>query len=160
MGLTGPNGTFFCNFCHAQLKDLEKGKPHTPWLLQQCAQARELKKDRDKQHNQAKRHQDQLKAAKEQLTTTIAKINNLKGLFQRNLDGVLERMNSKRQVYHKGALVGNDVAKILHPENIGKIVNCFKPLRVDLQNGENTVVSDQRIMNKVSTLLTKLSQCF
>ena len=37
LGLTGPNGTFFCNFCHAQLKDLEKGKPHTPWLLQQCA---------------------------------------------------------------------------------------------------------------------------
>ena len=122
--------------------------------------ARELKKDRDEQHNQAKRHQDQLKAAKEQLTTTIAKINNLKGPFQRNLDGVLERMNLKRQVYHKGALVGNDVAKILHPENIGKIVNCFKPLRVNLPNGENTVVSDQRIMNKVSTLLTKLSQCF
>lgn len=39
LGLTGPNGTFFCNFCHAQLKDLEKGKPHTPWLLQQGATA-------------------------------------------------------------------------------------------------------------------------
>ena len=24
LGLTGPNGTFFCNFCHAQIKDLEK----------------------------------------------------------------------------------------------------------------------------------------
>lgn len=39
LGLTGPNGTFFCNFCHAQLKDLEKGKPHTPWLLQHGATA-------------------------------------------------------------------------------------------------------------------------
>ena len=39
LGLTGPNGTFFCNFCHAQLKDLEKGKPHAPWLLQQGATA-------------------------------------------------------------------------------------------------------------------------
>ena len=37
LGLTGPNGTFFCNFCHAQLKDLEKGKPHTLWLLQHGA---------------------------------------------------------------------------------------------------------------------------
>ena len=37
LGLTGPNGTFFCNFCHVQLKDLEKGKPHTPWLLQHGA---------------------------------------------------------------------------------------------------------------------------
>lgn len=34
LGLTGPNGTYFCNFCHAQIKDLVKGKPHTPWLLQ------------------------------------------------------------------------------------------------------------------------------
>lgn len=39
LGLTGPNGTFFCNFCHAQLKDLEKGKPRTPWLLQRGATA-------------------------------------------------------------------------------------------------------------------------
>ena len=39
LGLTGPNGTFFCNFCHAQLKDLEKGKPYTPWLLEQGATA-------------------------------------------------------------------------------------------------------------------------
>ena len=39
VGLTGPNGTFFSNFCHAQLKDLEKGKPHMPWLLRQGATA-------------------------------------------------------------------------------------------------------------------------
>ena len=37
LGFTGPNGTFFYNFCQAQLKDLEKGKPHMPWLLQQSA---------------------------------------------------------------------------------------------------------------------------
>ena len=122
--------------------------------------ARDLKKDRDEQQHQAKQHLDQLKAAKEQLTTITAKINNLKGLFQRKLDGVQERMNLKKQVYHKGALVGNDVAKILHPGNIGKIVNCFKPLKVKLQHGEHKVFSDQRSMNKESTLLTKLSQCF
>lgn len=34
LGLTGPNGTYFCNFCHAQIKDLMKGKPHTPYLLE------------------------------------------------------------------------------------------------------------------------------
>ena len=39
LGLTGPSGTFFCNFCHVQLKDLEQGKPHTPWLLQEGATA-------------------------------------------------------------------------------------------------------------------------
>ena len=67
-------------------------------------------------------------------------------------------MNLKKQVYQTGALVGNDVAKILHPKNIGKIVNCFKQLRVNLQNGEHKVFSDLRSMNKVSTVLTKLSQ--
>ena len=30
LGLTGPNGMYFCNYCHATIKDLEKGKPHTP----------------------------------------------------------------------------------------------------------------------------------
>ena len=30
VGLTGPNGMYFCNYCHATIKDLEKGKPHTP----------------------------------------------------------------------------------------------------------------------------------
>ena len=43
LGLTGPNGTYFCNFCHAQIKDLEKGKPHTPWLLQKSSTANNTK---------------------------------------------------------------------------------------------------------------------
>ena len=46
---------------------------------------RELKKDRDEQH-QAKQQLDRLKAANGQLTTIISKINNLKGLFRRKLD--------------------------------------------------------------------------
>ena len=33
LGLSGPNGTYFCNFCHPTIKDLEKGKPHTPWYI-------------------------------------------------------------------------------------------------------------------------------
>lgn len=98
---------------------------HTVEAVKARERARELKKDRDEQQQQAKQHQDQLKAAKEQLTTITAKINNLKGPFQRKLDGVLERMNLKKQVYHKGALVGNDVAKILHP---GNIVHFFFPI--------------------------------
>ena len=43
LGLTGPNGTYFCNFCHGQIKDLEKGKPHTPWLLQNDSTANQTK---------------------------------------------------------------------------------------------------------------------
>ena len=43
LGLTGPNGTYFCNYCHATIKDLEKGKPHTPWLLQNRTTSNGLK---------------------------------------------------------------------------------------------------------------------
>ena len=43
LGLTGPNGTYFCHYCHAIIKDLEKGKPHTPWLLQKNTTANVLK---------------------------------------------------------------------------------------------------------------------
>lgn len=122
--------------------------------------ARELKKNKEQHQQQLKCHQDQLKASQDQLTTIHTTINNLKGPFQKKLDGTLEGLHLKRQVYHKGALVGNDVAKILNSNNIQKIVRVFKPLHVNLQNGEKTVFSDHTMMNKISTLLTKLSLCF
>ena len=84
----------------------------------------------------------------------------MKGPFQKKFDGALEGMNLKRQVYHKGALVGNDVVKILHSGNIRKIVNIFKPLQVNLKHGGKRVFSDHKIMSKMSTMLTKLSLCF
>lgn len=42
LGLTGPNGTYFCNYCHATIKDLEKGKPHTPWILNSTSNGHHL----------------------------------------------------------------------------------------------------------------------
>lgn len=39
LGLTGPNGTCFCNFCHVQLKDVPRGKPHTPSTLPKYSQS-------------------------------------------------------------------------------------------------------------------------
>lgn len=122
--------------------------------------ARELKRKRDEEQQHAKEHQQMLKESQEQLTRINAKINSMKGPFQRKLDGRLEEMNLKRQVYHKGALVGNDVAKILQSDNIRKIVHTFKPLQVNLKHGGKKVFSEQKIMSKVSTLLTKLSLCF
>lgn len=43
LGFTGHNGTYFCNYCYATIKDLGKGKPHTPWLLQNGTAAKVLK---------------------------------------------------------------------------------------------------------------------
>ena len=33
LGLTGPNGTCFCDFCEVKLKDVQKGKPHAPIIF-------------------------------------------------------------------------------------------------------------------------------
>ena len=66
----------------------------------------------------------------------------------------------KCQIYHKGALVGNDVAKILQPVHIKKIVHIFEPIEIKLKHGEKQVFSDHKLMSKISTMLTKLSQCF
>ena len=84
----------------------------------------------------------------------------MRGPFQQNFDAILQEINLKRQVYHKGALVGNDVSKILQSDNIRKIVEVFKPIQVNLKHGEKKVFNEHKIMSKVSTLLTKLSLCF
>ena len=77
----------------------------------------------------------------------------MKGPFQQNFDAILQEINLKRQMYHKGALVGNDVSKILQSDNIRKIVEVFKPIQVNLKHGEKKVFSEHKIMSKVSTLL-------
>lgn len=133
---------------------------HTVDAVKAREKARELKRKRDEQQKQAKQHENLFKTSQEQLEHIHSKLNTLRGPFQKRFDNTLEAMNLKRQVYHKGALVGNDVAKILHSNNIKKIVKVFKPLPVTLEHGGKEVFSDQKVMSKVSTLLTKLSLCF
>ena len=123
--------------------------------------AGEITKMRDEQQQRVKSHHEQLTALQDlQLSSKNSKIKNIKGPFQHRLDKLWETMNLKRQVYHKGALIGNDVKKIFQPRNIKKIVHSFKPMQVNLQNMEWKVFSDKHTMNKVATLLTKLSLCF
>ena len=43
LGLTGPNGTYFWNYCHTTIKDLQRGKPHTPGLLNSTSNGNHLK---------------------------------------------------------------------------------------------------------------------
>ena len=38
-------------------------------------------------------------------------------------------MNLERQVYHSGAIVGNDVNKLTETANIKKLSNVFKPAK-------------------------------
>ena len=84
----------------------------------------------------------------------------MKGPIRTRFHNTLTELSLKHQIYHKGALVGNDVAKILQPIHIEQIVHIFKPIEIKLKHGEKQVFSDHKLMSKISTMLTKLSQCF
>ena len=45
LGLTGPKGRHFCNFCLAKLSDLTKGQPHAPVILPRYQNYSALSKD-------------------------------------------------------------------------------------------------------------------
>ena len=79
---------------------------------------------------------------KDELAHINQKINVMKGLFQTKFDNTLDEMNLKRQIYHKGTLVGSDIAKILQPIHIKQIVDNFKPIDIKLKYGEKRVFSD------------------
>ena len=100
---------------------------HTVDAVKAREKARELKRQRDEQQKQAKQHENLFKTSQEQLEHIRSKINTLRKKKKKRFHNTLEAMNLKRQVYHKGALVGNDVAKILHSNNIKKLLkylNC------------------------------------
>ena len=83
------------------------------------------------------------------------------GPFQRRFSETLDSLKLKRQVYHKGALVGNDVNKLIQTRNIQKIVQVFKPTNiVNMADGSPKIYSNNIIMSRVSTLLHKLRGCY
>ena len=77
--------------------------------------------------------------------------------------------NLKRQIYHKGALNGNDINKLCQPSNIEEIVKIFVPVEMEIstastsssqESQEMRVFSDMDIQEKVETLLTLFSQIY
>ena len=67
-------------------------------------------------------------SAKERFEDIEKAIQDEAGPFSEDFNRVLDEMALKRQVYHSGALVGNDVRKVLRPENIEKL-GMFSSLR-------------------------------
>ena len=116
--------------------------------------ARELRRTRDKQQEKGRQQQQQFKAAQDELAHINEKINVMKGPFQTRFDNTLAELTLKRQIYHKGALVGNDVTKILQSTHIKQIVHIFKPIEIKLKHGEKQVFRDHKLMSKISTMLT------
>ena len=59
--------------------------------------------------------------------------NEKRGIFQTKFCNVMDNMKLQCQVYHNGALVGNNVHKLTNNENIGNISTVFKPLLINYQ---------------------------
>jgi len=83
------------------------------WQWRLRDKARELRRTRDKQQEKGRQQQQQFKAAQDELAHINEKINVMKGPFRTRFDNTLTELSFKHLIYHKGALVGNDVAKIL-----------------------------------------------
>ena len=72
---------------------------------------------------------------------------------------IIDNMNLERQVYHSGAVVGNDVNKLTKTANIKNLSNVFKPAIIQLQNGSQKEFSSHEKVVKTNTLLTKFQLC-
>ena len=59
--------------------------------------------------------------------------NEKQGIFQTKFCNVIDNMKLQCQVYHSGALVGNNVHKLTKNENISNISTVFKPLLINYQ---------------------------
>ena len=57
--------------------------------------------------------------------------NKKRGIFQTKFCNVMDNMKLQCQVYHNGALVGNNVHKLTKNENISNISTFFKPLLIN-----------------------------
>ena len=125
--------TFLCTACECQTMSelrttnifiqLNRFTNHTVEAVKAREKVRELRRTRDKQQEKGRQHQEQFKAAQDELSHINEKINIM-------IDNTLDELSLKRRIYHKGALVGNDVAKILQPVHIKQIVHIFKPILI------------------------------
>ena len=80
-----------------------------------------------------------------------------KGLFQSRFDNAVEKLKLKRQVYHHGALVGNDVKKLMEKSSIKVLSNCFKPILVTSPSGETYQFSTHALRQRLRHFHQKLS---
>ena len=80
-----------------------------------------------------------------------------KGLFQTRFDEAVENLCLKRQVYHQGALVGNDVRKLMEKASRKQLSNCFKPKIVTNLAGKTYQFSSHALRQRLYHFHQKLS---
>ena len=90
-------------------------------------------------------------------------IDSVKGPFKTKFDDLMNALKLKRQVYHSGTLVGNDIDKIYgktHRKNIIKFANVFTPVQIRLQDATERAFSSHMLKQKFFTLLFKFSKIY
>ena len=100
---------------------------------------------------------------KKELKNVEKKIEKERGPFKERFDTFMNNLKLKRQIYHSGAMVGNDIDKIYskeNQENINKFSNMFTPILVKLLDGSKKYFSSFKLREKMGTLLRKYSQIY
>ena len=69
-------------------------------------------------------------------------------------------MDLKRQIYHKGALIGKDVKKLTKTENISFVSKIFSLQEIELDNSEVKTFSSHDIEEKIEMFLLKFKSCY
>ena len=82
------------------------------------------------------------------------------GPFQKDFNEKLHNLNLRRQIYHKGALIRNDVHKLTLPENIATISSVFKAKEIRLEDDTTKVFSSDEMVDKVEKVLNKFAKCY
>ena len=135
--------------------------------LPQSAKAKASRRQAVNLKKEAKEIKECMKTTEETLKETAALLDAVdkvileeRGPFKEALDTVLDNMNLKRRAYHKGALVGADVDKILQKQNYTRIAAVFKPRAIETVSRQPRTFGSDNLQRKVFTLLHKLSQCY
>ena len=82
------------------------------------------------------------------------------GPFQQKFKNVLDELKLQRQVYHSGALIGNDINKIMKLNVIKKLGKCFNPIIISSVNGGLAKFSSHQFKQKLMVLHRKIKSIF
>ena len=82
------------------------------------------------------------------------------GPFLQKIRNVLDDLHLQRQVYHSGAIVGNDINKVMKPDVIKKLNKCFAPLIIRSVNGGVAQFSTNSFKQKLGVFHRKVKQIF
>ena len=73
---------------------------------------------------------------------------------------ILSKLNLKRQVYHSGPLIGEDVHKLTPKSNVILLSQVFEPLTLSLDLGDSLTFGSAAIKQEVHTQLSKFALCY